>query len=134
MTKQQLEEKLSALKAEASSIREFLGQVKAKEERLRELTGHWHYKGLIHDTRIAIRDAGFPVWNDNGHRRTRIVSVTDKSIVIRWDGLDQDDVSRYRRSDGRRQGIKTPYDTIDVTKALRTWEEHQKAVKQEETK
>lgn len=62
----------------------------------------------------------FPIYDDKGRcGAERVCCVTDKFISA---GSGPGVIRRYRRDNGWRERLRTPYDTIDAKKALGIWE------------
>lgn len=129
MSTEELQKEVERLQAELSEINAKLSEVEKLTSRKRALCPGWNSLGEIEVARRQVRDSRFPVLYGDTWNTTRIVDVTDKWIVTRFDLSNEDEVKRYNRQTGARERTRSGYDKIDVVLALKIWGSREKGNK-----
>ena len=76
--------------------------------------------GIIEKLELELKECTFPRYDD----LRRIVSVTEKTIGLKYDKRSFDCVTRYNRENGWVSRSKTAYNAIDAQKSLEIWRKH----------
>lgn len=133
MTKtEQLQKKLDELLAERERVKKEIEDAEKHivdlKKRFDQLDGGWRAQGEIAQIKRAIEDSKFPVydsrphhWNKNEVIHRRILNVTPKLVILRYDGEEE---RRFSKETGCPPGSRWTHDKIDIPKALAIWEEH----------
>ena len=135
-TKKEIEQELEAFRQELVCIKERVEELRkqkediAKEEtrlgaRLKEINGYrqWNtfYPGLILKLELELKETAFPMYNDE----YRIIKVTEKTIFLKRNGNEFDDLNRHNKETGQLGRSGSSYGAIDPKKALEIWDKHQ---------
>lgn len=127
-------ENLAKLECELSRANARLSDIEAEATKLRQricaLNDSPGYRnsipGEIERARDAAEIAGKPILEGETHYYNKtILSVDAKWIVT--------NAGTYRRDNGWRKNTRSPYDTIDATKALALWAEYERQMNEVES-
>lgn len=120
---EKLQAELDALIAEREKCNIDIEKGHIAQKRLNELNSYWVTPGEIDEKRQEVEDSRYPVWDTSGFRFSRIVSVTDKWVSIKMDGI-REEITRYKVDTGRRERTRDDSYKIDVKKAIEIWVKH----------
>ncbi len=127
---EQLQNELNALIEEKAKIEQDLD---ISQARLKELNGgiFGSSPGLIAEKRRELRNAHFPIYDDPDlYTIRRIIEITDKWIILRYDSNSDKSITRYKKDTGRIERARDDRFSIDFEKAIQIWEEHLKTGEQ----
>lgn len=137
-TPEQIQKEIDALHAEVEEIRkqsDLLLDKKASIERqerelknrLNDISGSWGHRcrnyGLLENLTLELKEHYYPRYDE----KRRIIKITGKTITLKYDGKQFDDVTRYSIETGWRSGANSDWNGIDAQKALEIWNAHQGA-------
>ncbi len=120
-TTKELQAELDALLAERKQCKIDIEKGEIAQKRMRELNPYYGTHGEIEEKKQEVKDSQYPVWDKGDLIFSRIVSVTDKWISIKPDGINKE-ITRFKVDTGRRERARDDNYNIDVKKAIEIWE------------
>lgn len=107
---------------EVAQLNELIGAGRQAGNRLAQIRNGFYSSGEEKRLEYMERDWRFPIWNPGvAWNVVRLVDVDARWVTLRGDGSDE--VKRYSRASGRRERTRTAYDTIEIGRAEKLWED-----------